>query len=128
MSNEPTIKFGLKMIGSETPSSALWLFRSYFIISKAIIGYLAAISQVKELHISITLLTVVSLTVTLLLDPIALGVSKMYGVVPAPADDTGALIADKQLTEEGDTKSIKPVLIDSSADTVFNPETKPNAE
>lgn len=77
-----TVKFGLGQLTNSTPTFAKWIFRGYFIISKAIIGYLGALAALKGIDITITTLTIVTLTISLLLDPIMLGFSNLFGVEP----------------------------------------------
>lgn len=74
---EGTIKFGLGQINNVTPNMANWIFRGYFIISKAIIGWLAVVKWLTPNEIYN-----VSMTVTLLVDPIILGFSKLFGIEP----------------------------------------------
>lgn len=103
--------FGLDQINNPTPEYANWIFRGYFIISKAVIGYLGAISALKGIGMSLITFTVIILTITLLLDPIVLGFSKLFGVVPEQADPAKSLIATDQIDDKGDTQAIKPVVI-----------------
>lgn len=71
------VKFGLSQVNNRTPDSANWIFRGYFIISKAIIGWLAVVKWLTPNEIYN-----VSMTVTLLVDPIMLGFSKLFGIEP----------------------------------------------
>lgn len=111
MANTSTVKFGLGQVNNETPEWANWIFRGWFIISKAVVGYIAALAALKELNISITTLMVITLTINLLLDPIMYGFSKLFGIVPDQADSSSPFIADKQVTPEGDVKNINPVAL-----------------
>jgi len=77
---EGTVKFGLGQLNNESPLWAKWIFRGYFIISKAVIGYLGGLAALKQLDMSITALTVITLTISLLLDPIMLGFSNLFGI------------------------------------------------
>lgn len=71
------IKFGLAQIKNVTPEQANWIFRGYFILSKAVIGYLAAIHYLTQPEIYN-----ITITITLLADPIMLGFSKLFGIDP----------------------------------------------
>jgi hypothetical protein len=70
-----TVKFGLAQIGNVTPEMANWIFRGYFILSKAVIGYMAALKYLTPVEIYN-----VTITITLLADPIMLGFSKLFGI------------------------------------------------
>lgn len=70
-----TIKFGLGQINNVTPEMANWIFRGYFILSKAVIGYLAAIHFITPAQIYN-----ITITITLLVDPVMLGFSKLFGI------------------------------------------------
>lgn len=60
---------------AETPTWAKWMFRIYFLLSKALIGYCAATTLFsKDTLLEITLF------VTLFLDPVIYGFSKMFGI------------------------------------------------
>lgn len=112
MANTSKISFGFSQLENETPEWANWIFRGYFIISKAMVGYLAGLTALKELNISILTLTVVMLTINILLDPIMYGFSKLFGIVPDSADPKKPLLADKQIENNGtDVKDITPVII-----------------
>lgn len=112
MANISKTSFGFSQLENETPEWANWIFRGYFIISKAMVGYLAGLTALKELNISILTLTVVMLTINLLLDPIMYGFSKLFGIVPDNADPKKPLLADKQIENNGtDVKDITPVII-----------------
>lgn len=81
-------KFGFGQIGKYTPQWAKWFFRIYFFISKAFVGWAAATSIFDK-----TTLYEITLFVTLLLDPIFYGASKMVGIEPdieseTPKDET----------------------------------------
>lgn len=68
-------KFGLKQIGNETPVWALWLFRVVFLLTKIIVGYIAATNLLSpDAKYEITLF------LTLVIDPLAFGFSKMFGI------------------------------------------------
>lgn len=103
-------KFGFNQLSNETPEWANWIFRGYFIISKAAVGYIAGLTALKELNMSLLTLTVTLLTINLLLDPIMYGFSKLFGIVPDQAEPGAPLVADKQVTDDG-TKAIDPVVV-----------------
>lgn len=70
-------KFGIDQIGNATPPWAKYIFRIYFFVSKAFVGWMAATSIIDK-----ETLGEVTLFITLLSDPIVYGVSKMFGVQP----------------------------------------------
>jgi hypothetical protein len=114
--------FGFDQLTNPTPEWANWIFRGYFIISKAVVGYLAALATIQQLHISVQLLMVVTLTITLLFDPIMYGFSKMFGIVPTANDPTQPLIATAQVDDKGNTQAINPLVVPSvDAGTVTQP-------
>lgn len=78
---ETKIGFGLNQINNPSPDWASWIFRGYFIISKAFIGWAAAVTlfSTKEQFIIVT-------TISLLADPVMLGFSKLFGIEPIVAD------------------------------------------
>jgi len=69
------VKFGLGQLTNESPIWAKWIFRSYFIISKAAIGWLGAVNILSTHDLFVT-----TTTISLLLDPIVLGFSNLFGV------------------------------------------------
>lgn len=100
------ISFGFDQIENQTPPIAIWIFRSYFILSKAFLGWAAAVGIFSPEH-----LKVITLTITLLLDPVVLGFSKLFGVEPEPVDPEKSFVADKQVDDKGNTQSIPPVTL-----------------
>jgi len=74
---EQQTKFGIGQIGNETPQFAKNAFRIYFFASKALIGWFAYTKLFPPEWIYEAMGIV-----TLLLDPIVYGLSKMVGVVP----------------------------------------------
>lgn len=122
------IKFGLNQISNETPLIAVWIFRGYFIVSKAVVGFIAALVAVKELNLSVTTLTVTTLTITLLLDPLVLGFSKLFGIEPQQVEEGSPLLADKQIDEKGNTVSINPVVISQPDSESITPAPKQQSE
>lgn len=106
MADTSKTSFGLDQVNNETPEFANWIFRGYFIISKAAIGWIAAVGlfPTKTQFVVVT-------TVSLLLDPIMLGFSKLFGIVPVQADDSKPLVADHQIDDKGDIQAIKPVVL-----------------
>lgn len=103
--------FGLSQVNNETPEWANWIFRGYFIISKALIGYLAALSALHGIKISVDTFTLITVTINLLLDPVVYGFSKLFGVVPDAPNADNKLVADKEIDDKGDTKAVNPVII-----------------
>lgn len=79
-SNTGTVSFGLGQLTNATPIFAKWIFRGYFIISKAIVGWMGYTKLIPQADLY-EILGVVSL----LLDPIVLGISNLFGV---KADET----------------------------------------
>lgn len=81
--------FGLNQVSSTTPLWAKWFFRIVFLFTKVIVAYIAATNLIgPESKYEITLI------LTLLIDPLAFGFSKMFGVNPDEelkntADDIG---------------------------------------
>lgn len=78
------VKFGLGQIKNPTPEMANWIFRGYFIISKAVIGWLGGLSAAHAVNVSVTTMLLITLTVSLLLDPVMLGFSKLFGIEATP--------------------------------------------
>lgn len=105
---EQKVGFGLGSLEKETPLWAKWIFRGYFVFSKALIGWLAA----TQLFPKETLIEVVYF-ITLLLDPIFFGLSKLFGVQVDQAEPGEPLLADKQLLDNGDNKAISPVIVNA---------------
>lgn len=68
-------QFGFNQIKQNTPTWALWMFRITFLLTKIIVGYIAATNLLSpESKYEVTLF------LTLLIDPLAFGLSKMFGV------------------------------------------------
>ena len=68
-------KFGVKQIKKTTPAWALWMFRIVFLVTKIVVGYIAATNLLSpDSKYEVTLF------LTLLVDPLAFGLSKMFGV------------------------------------------------
>jgi len=68
-------KFGVKQIKQTTPTWALWMFRIVFLVTKIVVGYIAATNLLSpESKYEVTLF------LTLLVDPLAFGLSKLFGV------------------------------------------------
>lgn len=68
-------KFGVKQIKHTTPAWALWMFRIVFLFTKIVVGYIAATNLLSpELKYEVTLV------LTLIIDPLAFGFSKMFGI------------------------------------------------
>ena len=81
-------KFGFTQITSITPSWAKWLFRIVFFLNKIVAGYIAATNLISpEAKYEVTLFLV------LIIDPLAFGFSKMFGIAiedkPFPVADDG---------------------------------------
>lgn len=67
--------FGTNQIKQTTPTWAIWMFRITFLLTKIIVGYIAATNLLSpESKYEVTLF------LTLLIDPLAFGLSKMFGV------------------------------------------------
>lgn len=67
--------FGLNQVSSTTPLWAKWFFRIVFLLTKVVVAYIAATNLINpELKYEITLI------LTLVIDPLAFGFSKMFGV------------------------------------------------
>lgn len=75
--------FGFASISKDTPKFAKNLFYLYFILSKAIIGWLGY-TKLFDAHMLYELIGII----TLLLDPVMLGVSEMFGCEPAKEETT----------------------------------------
>lgn len=68
--------FGLNQVNSTTPSWAKWFFRIVFLFNKIIVAYIAATNLISpEAKYEITLF------LSLVVDPLAFGFSKMFGIV-----------------------------------------------
>lgn len=68
-------KFGINQVNSTTPSWAKWFFRIVFLFNKIVMAYIAATNLISpEAKYEITLF------LTLVIDPLAYGFSKMFGV------------------------------------------------
>lgn len=68
-------QFGINQIGKDTPQWAKNMFRIYFFASKAFIGYAAATTLFSK-----DTLNEMILLITLFIDPIVYGFSKMFGI------------------------------------------------
>ena len=73
--------FGVAQIGKTTPQWAKYMFRIYFFMSKAFIGWAAATTIFSPEFV-----TNANLMVTLLIDPVFYGFSKMFGVTPEESE------------------------------------------
>lgn len=74
-----TTKFGINQLSNSTPVWALWIFRIVFLLTKIIVAYIAATNLFSpELKYEVTLF------LTLVVDPFAFGLSKMFGI---PVED-----------------------------------------
>jgi hypothetical protein len=106
MADTSKTSFGLDQVNNETPPFANWIFRGYFIISKAMIGWIAAVGlfPTKTQFVVVT-------TVSLLLDPIVLGFSKLFGIVPVPVDPSHPFVASQQVDDKGNVQQINPVVL-----------------
>lgn len=106
MSDTSKTSFGLGQVNNPTPEFANWIFRGYFIISKALIGWIAAVGlfPTKTQFVVVT-------TVSLLADPVVLGFSKLFGIEAVAPTDDKPFIADKQMDDKGDVKQITPVVL-----------------
>lgn len=104
--DKSAIKFGLGQVNNETPLMATWLFRGYFIISKAIIGWLGSTHLIPQSN----MYEIVTF-ILLVLDPVMLGFSKLFGIQTEPVDDSASLLADKQIDTKGNVTTINPVVV-----------------
>lgn len=111
MADKSTIGFGLSQISNPTPEMANWIFRGYFIVSKAILGWLGGLSAAGAIGIPIKTMLLITLTISLLADPIMLGFSKLFGIVPQPVDPAQPVIATQQVDDKGDTSAIDPLVM-----------------
>lgn len=67
--------FGLNQVNSTTPNWAKWFFRIVFLFNKIVMAYIAATNLISpEAKYEITLF------LTLVIDPLAFGFSKMFGI------------------------------------------------
>lgn len=67
--------FGFDQVNLTTPSWAKWFFRIVFLFNKIIMAYIAATNLISpEAKYEITLF------LTLVIDPLAYGFSKMFGI------------------------------------------------
>lgn len=67
--------FGLNQVNVTTPIWAKWIFRIVFLLTKIVVAYIAAtnlISPESKYEITVFL--------TLVIDPVAYGLSKMFGI------------------------------------------------
>lgn len=70
-----TTKFGVDQVKNETPLWAKWMFRITFIITTALIGWIAATNLFpQETKYEITIF------LKLLVDPVVYMVSKLFGI------------------------------------------------
>lgn len=106
MANTSKVSFGLGQLENQTPVFANWIFRIWFILSKALIGWIAATTLFSH-----SVQYEMTVTITLLLDPLFFGISKLFGIVPDQVNENLPLVADKQITPEGDVKAVVPQVI-----------------
>lgn len=67
--------FGFNQVSSTTPLWAKWFFRIVFLLTKVVVAYIAATNLISpENKYEITLI------LTLIIDPLAFGFSKMFGI------------------------------------------------
>lgn len=83
ISDTKSWSFGMGQFNRVTPEFARNVFDMYFITSKAIVGWLAAIQILSTRNEFI-----VTMTITLLLDVIVKGATKMFGVTIDDSADT----------------------------------------
>ena len=76
--------FGFSSLSKPTPAFANNLFYLYFIMSKAIVGWLGYTHMIPQ-----AAMYEILGFITLLLDPVILGVSKMFGCEPSNAENNG---------------------------------------
>lgn len=114
MADKSKTGFGFNQVSNPTPEFANWIFRGYFLISKAVIGWLGGLAAAGALSVPVKTMLLISLTISLLLDPIMLGFSKLFGIVPEPVDPEKPFVASQQVNEQGDVNAIP--------DTVLKPQ------
>lgn len=68
-------KFGIDQIGKTTPRWAKYVFRIYFFLSKAFVGWAAVTSLFDK-----SFLLELTLFITLFSDPVIYAFSKMFGL------------------------------------------------
>lgn len=69
--------FGLNQVNSTTPLWAKWFFRIVFLFNKIIVAYIAATNLIDP-----AAKYEITLFLTLVIDPLAFGFSKMFGIEP----------------------------------------------
>lgn len=69
--------FGLNQVNSTTPLWAKWFFRIVFLFNKIIVAYIAATNLIDP-----AAKYEITLFLTLVIDPLAFGFSKMFGITP----------------------------------------------
>lgn len=116
-------KFGLSQIQNPTPEYANWIFRGYFLISKAVLGWLGGLAAAGALNIPIKTMLFITLTISLLGDPIMLGFSKLFGIVPEPVDPEKPFVATQQIDDKGDVNAIPDTQLPAQ-DTSGKPDFK----
>lgn len=67
--------FGLNQINKTTPSWAKWFFRIVFFLNKILAAYIAATNLIDP-----AAKYEITLFLTLVIDPLAFGFSKMFGI------------------------------------------------
>lgn len=67
--------FGLNQMNLETPSWAKWFFRIVFLFNKVVVAYIAATNLIDP-----AMKYEITLFLTLVIDPLAFGFSKMFGI------------------------------------------------
>lgn len=106
--------FGFDQISNKTPEWANWLFRGWLILSNALTGFVTGLAALQGIHISPVQIGVILLSINSL-NVVVYGFSKLFGVETDQADPTKPLIAEKQITDSGDTKAVNPVIVEPTA-------------
>ena len=75
-------KFGINQLNNDSPTWAKWIFRLWFLVSKALIGWFAYTNLIPKP----TLYELIGVF-SLLMDPIMFGLSKMFGIVCEDEDE-----------------------------------------
>lgn len=75
--------FGLNQINTTTPSWAKWFFRIVFFLNKILSAYIAATNLIEP-----AAKYEITLFLTLVIDPLAFGFSKMFGITVEEKENT----------------------------------------
>lgn len=81
--------FGLNQVNSTTPLWAKWFFRIVFFLNKILAAYIAATNLIEP-----AAKYEITLFLTLVIDPLAFGFSKMFGITADEKEDKLVINAD----------------------------------